>query len=426
MNRAIFACIAGLVCAALVDPVTAGAQGIRPKNVLVYYGFPSAINNAWSVPAAAQEFGAYQYVLWGEGLNNPSHPDYSNAVAIANHEATAQTRFFGYVDIGVNTRNLPMSDIQAQITSWHSMGLDGVHLDNFGYDFGTTRARQNAAVDFSHALGLTVVANAFRPEDAFGDVADPVHNPTGAAPRLGASDFYFYESHAVRLGQYEDASTWEARSDSVEAFRLRIGFRVLSITTTGTDDPGAYDEAAFFYAWHAALLYGHEATGWSEYGYSAGGASNGQAPFRARPTLDPGDAFVGPVRHTGSVHTRSTNTGQLELNSAAHQYSFYPSSADVPGGTGHLARTLGAFPNPSRGATRFDFTLDQPSGVRLTVYDAAGRRVASLPSRDLSAGRHEPTWSGLDDGGEPVPSGSYFVVLESRSFRSIARFVVVR
>jgi hypothetical protein len=142
--------------------------------------------------------------------------------------------------------------------------------------------------------------------------------------------------------------------------------------------------------------------------------------------LDPGNAFTGPVEHDGSLHTRFTDGGRLEVDSETHQFSFDPSSLAVPGATGSLAQTLGAFPNPSRGATRFSFTLDRPGGMRLAVYDAAGRRVATLPSLDLSPGRHESTWSGLDDAGEPVAPGSYLVVLDSGGFRTLARFVITK
>jgi len=262
-------CLAACMWAALVCPAPAGAQGIRPKALLVYYGYPSAINGASSLSAAAQEFARYDYVLWGDGLEDPLHPDHSNAVAIGNDPAMARTHLYGYVDLGVTTRNLPMTKIKGQITRWRALGVDGIHLDNFGYDFGTSRDRQNAAVDIAHLLGLAVIANGFRPADAFSDVADPVFNPSGTPCRLGASDFYFYESHGVRLGQFEDAEDWRARSDSLEAFRARLGFRILSSTSSATDDPAAYDEAGFDYAWYAALLYGHEATGWGEYGYCA-------------------------------------------------------------------------------------------------------------------------------------------------------------
>ena len=112
----------GLLCATPLLPAAAGAQSLRPGGLLVYYGHASAINAASSVPAAAAEFGAYDYVVWGQGLENPAHPDHANAVAIIAHEATVTTRIFGYVDLGVTTQNLPMAEIQVRVTRWGQMG----------------------------------------------------------------------------------------------------------------------------------------------------------------------------------------------------------------------------------------------------------------------------------------------------------------
>jgi len=426
MKRGRFAQVLTWMCMSIALPISAGAQGIRPRNLLVFYGYPSYINRTFSVASAALEFGRYDYVMWGEGLEDPAHPDHANAAAILAHEATAATRFYGYVDLGVSTQNLPPSEVQARITRWHAMGVDGVHFDHFGYDFETSRERQNAAVDFAHSLGLAVIVNAFRPEDAFASATDPVHNPTGSATRLGPSDYYFYESHGVRLGEYEEGGAWSARSDVLDALRGSLGFHVLSSTSTATDDPNAYDEAAFHYAWHAALLYGHEATGWAEYSYSASGNSNAMAPFRTRPGLDPGDAFVGPVQHAGSLHTRQTDSGSLELDSSTHAHDFTPSTVDAPGGSGRRTRALVSSPNPPPGRTHFDFTLEHPNDLRLSVYDAVGRRVATLYSGAVAAGRHELTWSGMDAQGVRFAAGSYFAVLESGGMRAVSRFVIDR
>ena len=70
------------LCAAPLLPATVGAQAIRPGSLLVYYGYPSAINSASSVAQAATEFGRYDYVAWGGGLENPAHPDHANAAAV--------------------------------------------------------------------------------------------------------------------------------------------------------------------------------------------------------------------------------------------------------------------------------------------------------------------------------------------------------
>jgi hypothetical protein len=415
----------GLLCATPQLPALAGAQSPRPGNLLVYYGYASAINAAPSVSAAAAEFGAYDYVVWGQGLEDPAHPDHANAVAIVAHEATATTRIFGYVDLGVTTQNLPMAEIEARITRWAQMGADGVLFDNFGYDFHTDRARQNATVDFAHAQGLDVIVSAFRPQDAFGNRVDPVHNPSGVDTHIAASDFYLYESHGVRLGEYEDGAAWQQKSDTLEAYRQSLGFRILSITTPATDDPGAYDESRFFYAWHAAQLYGHAATGWGEFEYSATGASSGQAPYRARPTLDPGTSFTGPVYHAGTMHTRRTDEGQLWLDTADHTFGFFPGSTGVPAGPAD-GRRLTLAPNPVRATARVAFTLERPARVRLDLYDVGSRRVATLIAGDLAAGRHERQWAGVDDSGQRVMPGCYFLELEANGDRSVARVVVAR
>ncbi len=426
MSRSSHALTVSLALALVLLPAGAWAEGVRPGSLLVYYGYPTSINATWSVTGAAQEFGRYDIVVWGDGLDNPAHPDHANAVAILAHPATAATRIHGYVDLGVTTQNLSLAEIQVRIGRWDAMGVAGVLLDDFGYDFGTDRARQNAAVDFAHARGLSVIANAFRPGDAFGSVVDPLHNPAGLPTSLGPADHYLYESHGVRLGEFEDAALWRERSDAVEGFRQALGFRVLSVTTTATDGPQAYDESAFHYAWYAALLCGHEATGWGEYGFSAYGASNGVAPFHARPTLAPGTSFVSPVLHAGALHTRHTDVGRIELDTATHRYGFSPASLAVPGEPAPGGRALVAIPNPARVATRFRFTLARPQHVRLRVYDASGRRVATFASGERGAGPHEMPWAGLDDAGRRVAAGSYFAVLESGDGRSVLRFVFER
>lgn len=372
------------------------------------------------------EFGRYDYVVWGDGLDSATHPDHANAVAIIAHSSTSATRIYGYVDLGVSTQNLPMAEVQARIARWKAMGVDGVLLDDFGYDFGTGRGRQNAAVDYAHGQSLAVIANAFRSEDAFGNAIDAACNPTGVGTHLGASDFFLYESHGVRLGVYEDGPTWKTRSDALEAYRAALGFRVLSITTTATDNPDLYSQSLFFYAWHVALLSGHEATGWGEFGFSAYGFSNGRAPFRTRPTLSPGTAFTGPVLHSGPLHFRHTNLGRINLDTQLHTCSFTVGTVGVPAGPDLSARPLWAAPNPLRVETRIGFDLDRTESVRLAVYDACGRRVATIATGELDAGRHERSWAGVDDAGSRVAAGSYFVALEAGGSRSVSRVVVIR
>jgi hypothetical protein len=245
--------------------------------------------------------------VWGEGLENPAHPIMRTRAAIIADEATAATRIFGYVDLGVASQNLPATEIETRITRWSQMGADGVLFDHFGYEFATDRARQNAAVDFAHAHGLAVIAIAFQPADAFGRDSDPVYNPSGVASHLGASDYYLYESHGVRLGEYEDADAWRQKSDSLETYRQALGFRVALDHDDGGDGPGALRRTAFLLRVARSIAVRSRRHRLGEFGYSASGMSNGLAPYRARRRWIPGPRSRVPPNTRGRC-TRATRT----------------------------------------------------------------------------------------------------------------------
>jgi hypothetical protein len=65
---------------------------------------------------------------------------------------------------------------------------------------------------------------------------------------------------------------------------------------------------------------------------------------------------------------------------------------------------LGAYPNPSVSGVRIDFDLRVSGEVDLAVFDASGRRVATLARGFRPAGAHTVAWS-IPEGG----SGIYFL-----------------
>jgi flagellar hook assembly protein FlgD len=64
--------------------------------------------------------------------------------------------------------------------------------------------------------------------------------------------------------------------------------------------------------------------------------------------------------------------------------------------------------NPTREGTLFAIELHGPAAVRLSVYDASGRSVASVLKTELPAGAHTARWSAVDDEGRRVPAGVYY------------------
>ncbi|MHC5110202.1 MAG: hypothetical protein ACYTHJ_10030 [Planctomycetota bacterium] len=296
------------------------SQDYELDELLIYYGWPSAINQTFSVSLASLEFAQYDYVILGDGIQdgpddpNP-HPDHQNTVEILAHPFTGNTRFFGYIDLGVITQNLSLEEIQRRIDAWKEMGINGIFLDDYGYDFGVTRERQNAAVVYAHFRGLPVIANGFFVDDVFSEEVHP-NNPRGLATSLRPSDFYLFESHQVRIGSIVSAQTWYTKADQLKAYQDDIGFGILSITTN--DAINTYDQAEFNYAWYSAALFGHVATGWGEYLFSSSGEFNTLAPYRQRPNINLGILFTSDVEESCTTYQRSTDFGTIFVDTWSH------------------------------------------------------------------------------------------------------------
>ena len=83
-------------------------------------------------------------------------------------------------------------------------------------------------------------------------------------------------------------------------------------------------------------------------------------------------------------------------------------------------------PNPFNPSTTIAFDLPVRAEARLSVYDAAGRLVRRLAAGELSPGRHEVRWDGLDDAGRPAASGVYFCRLRAGKETRSIRLVLLR
>jgi hypothetical protein len=91
--------------------------------------------------------------------------------------------------------------------------------------------------------------------------------------------------------------------------------------------------------------------------------------------------------------------------------------------SGELAELVlyAAYPNPSGEVVNFVFSLPSDGAVVLSVYDLAGRRVATLVAGELTAGRHEVSWDCAE-----VPSGVYVYSLVAGDDALTRRVVVTR
>lgn len=109
----------------------------------------------------------------------------------------------------------------------------------------------------------------------------------------------------------------------------------------------------------------------------------------------------------GSRHelrvTGPTRWGTLAL---APVTVYVGGNAGEPAAAGSLGEP---WPNPAAGVVRFAIEIPDGATARLRIYDVRGRLVQA---RLLEPGLRFTAWDGLDDGGRPVPAGTYFLKLD--------------
>jgi hypothetical protein len=96
-----------------------------------------------------------------------------------------------------------------------------------------------------------------------------------------------------------------------------------------------------------------------------------------------------------------------------------PSVAAAPASPGFL---LSVAPNPFNPTTVVRFRLAEPGLVNCAVYDARGRRVATLANSLRPAGDHAIEWRA----GSEVPSGIYFLALQAGAFTDSRKLVLTK
>jgi hypothetical protein len=133
--------------------------------------------------------------------------------------------------------------------------------------------------------------------------------------------------------------------------------------------------------------------------------------FRRMPSKEDGWQFVKPlVDPAGKTVTfKIKSCGYMTL---ASQKASAVAGPGAPAGPAGFVLS-GNYPNPFNSGTRIRFSLQQPSRLRLAVYDVKGRRMAVLFDAEAAAGVHELVWNGDDETGVGVSAGLYILTAAS-------------
>jgi calcineurin-like phosphoesterase family protein/flagellar hook capping protein FlgD len=327
-------------------------------------GLEAYINNG--------SYDSYMTNIWGAQSMTPEQMNWLAADVATVPAGHSKLAFFHY-DFGGTLGNGSPAANFSQFNNPAALGLDGVI---WGHNHGVAEGNRTAR---PFNLGLQAIIDGRRTFRIF-RVSNGVMSP-GPMHHSGGSSSTPTDSLTV---------TWSGANDGT-----RSGLTATVLNRFGE-------------AWeHARLLFvlvDHDSS------FAASGGTlvetlrqGGRANVYVDCTLPAGGTTVVSVLPAGPLAVGETATSGLRM--------------EPP------------MPSPYRpdgGALMLRYALPRPGRVRITIIDAAGRRVARLFEGEQDAGGHAQTWSGRSEDGNALRAGIYLVRLQTELGERTRKFSLMR
>ncbi len=84
------------------------------------------------------------------------------------------------------------------------------------------------------------------------------------------------------------------------------------------------------------------------------------------------------------------------------------------------------YPNPFNPETKIEFNVPREGYVKIVVYNVIGQKIRTLLNQDFKAGSYSVTWNGKDDFGRQVSTGAYLYSLETESFKTTKKMILMK
>jgi hypothetical protein len=251
-------------------------------DLLIYYGWLNSFNygvNQWSNEKVAQDCAKYALLVFGDGIQNPAHGDYANTqVIIPRIQAlNNNAKIFGYV-----TANQTIENFKTKVDQWDNLHVNGIFIDEAGYDYGTTRSGLNERIDYVHNKTYANICfvNCWDMDHIVGTDNDPsypnsTYNPGLEASKLTSDDWYLLESFPVNTsayggGGYESKSDWAARAVKADGHRYTYGIHLAAVSVINNSN--SKGQSLFNFSFVSATMWNLDAHGSSDTSYGASSA----------------------------------------------------------------------------------------------------------------------------------------------------------
>lgn len=294
---------------AYVKNVSLGAHDLR--SFTIYQGVPNSANGVNNADQAAALIARFDDVALGYDLQNPSNPNYASTSSIIAKAKVLNPRLtiWGNIDVGVSggtSHNHSTGTLQTHIDQWITAGANGIFCDNFGYDRGVTRARQNTITSYIHGKGIGAMLYSTAIADSLSSAVVATYNASGTATVADSRDAYAFifgmDSGTIVAPHFTTFATMKTRGDDARTYRTSTGVRMFGInvvqhtgvSATTLDNYRGISEAL-------GHIFRLDGVGLAHHLFSASGTDlNKIAPYHPRIPLLPGGRLAAPYKVNGT------------------------------------------------------------------------------------------------------------------------------
>tara|TARA_Y100000996_G_scaffold354653_1_gene294928 strand:- start:323 stop:1051 length:729 start_codon:yes stop_codon:yes gene_type:complete len=104
----------------------------------------------------------------------------------------------------------------------------------------------------------------------------------------------------------------------------------------------------------------------------------------------------------------------------------YAVSIDNDSLNANTIEILSCYPNPFNPSILLKYKIRKRNHVRLDIYDALGKKVKSLVEEVQEAGNYYTKWDGNNEFNKQLPSGAYFLRMQSGEYHMIKKITLIK